>query len=507
MASTVILVPELTISTLNPAVALANVGVAVTGNRISATGNPGTLKSRFGEAELIELPNCLLSPGFVNAHQHGRGLSQIQLGYHDDFLELWIHNRRARGPLDPYPVTKLAAVNMVANGVTATIHANYSYGSGDYEGELRAALRAYDEVGIRVTMCVGAMDRGSVVYPPHEACFMRDLPLELRDWVTAPRPLAYAGDGSATVGLMSRLLSDFAGHPRIRLCYGPAGPQWVSDALLSHLVRDAERRDLGLHLHALESPAQAAAAAEIFPGGAFAHLEAMGALTPRTVLAHGVWVAKADIEILARNRAIIVRNAGCNLRLRNGIAPVAAYLQHGVRVAVGTDNAALADDEDLLKELRLVQQLAKVPDWNAPASSPTTEDLLAMAITNGVAAAQLDGSIGVIEVGAKADLIAISLDAVRSPYLDEDMRILEALFARAQGTDVRMTMVDGRILYRNGVHLTVDCNEIHAKAAEAAKLARVSSDRDARVRTPQFASAIKDHYRTHGHPHPPAQPR
>jgi 5-methylthioadenosine/S-adenosylhomocysteine deaminase len=68
-------------------------------------------------------------------------LSQIQLGYHDDFLETWIANRRGRGVLDTYAVTRLAAARMLTQGVTTTIHANYSYGSGNYEASGRSSER------------------------------------------------------------------------------------------------------------------------------------------------------------------------------------------------------------------------------------------------------------------------------------------------------------------------------------------------------------------------------
>jgi cytosine/adenosine deaminase-related metal-dependent hydrolase len=173
---------------------------------------------RCPDAQIERLPNCLVMPGLVNAHQHGRGISQIQLGYHDNFLELWIASRRGRGVLDPYPITMLAAANMLAHGVTTTIHANYSYGSGDYEAEVRASLQAYDESGIRTTMCIGAMDRGYTVYPPHEACFLAGLPDELRIWLTRPDRHPYAGDADATIALMERLLAEYADHPRIRLC-------------------------------------------------------------------------------------------------------------------------------------------------------------------------------------------------------------------------------------------------------------------------------------------------
>src|SRR6185295_2685203 len=201
---------------------------------------------------------------------------------------------------------------MLAHGVTTTIHANYTYGTGDYEAEVRASLRAYDEAGIRVTMCIGAMDRGFTVYPPHEACFLASLPADLSEWLSRPGAQLYAGDAAGTIALMDRLMSDYRDHPRIRLCYGPAGPQWVSDELWRALARDADRRGIGLHLHALESPAQAAAARELYPRGVLAHLADLGAMNSRTTLAHGVWVNDDDIDLIAKTGATVVRNPGCN---------------------------------------------------------------------------------------------------------------------------------------------------------------------------------------------------
>ena len=495
MTDITILHPEMVLPDPDPAGLRVGAAVAVDDDWIAAVDELDVLQARWPDANVEPLPGCLVMPGLVNAHQHGRGIDQVQLGYHDDFLELWINNRRGRGVLDAYPITKLCAANMLANGVTTTIHANYTYGGGDYETEVRASLRAYDESGIRATMCVGAMDRGSVVYPPDEACFMAGLPRDVRDWLTRPGPPAFAGDGAATVSLMQRLRGDYGGHPRIRLCYGPAGPQWVSDALWRCLAEDAGNEGLGIHLHALESPAQAAVCAELYPEGVFKHLEGLGAMTPRTVVAHGVWVDDADMEVLARTGATVVRNPGCNLRLRNGIAPLSRYLQHGVRLAIGTDNAALADDEDLFRELRLGALLAREPDWTG-AKPPTTSDLLAMATVNGAVAAQAAPDVGTLEEGRKADLIAVSLDAVRRPYLDPDMPILDASLARASGRDVRLTMVDGRVVYRDGRHTLLDMESVANEARRAALAARRPGDPRNTDRMLALRRHMSEHYRS-----------
>ena len=503
MSETTILSPEVILR--SPAAPLlVGDALAVDETRVAAIGKLDTLRARWPDARVVPLPDCMVMAGLVNAHQHGRGLSQVQLGYHDDFLELWISSRRARGVLDPYPITKLAAANMLARGVTATVHANYTYGSGDYEAEVRASLRAYDEAGIRVTMCIGAMDRGSSVYPPHEACFLEGLPADLRSWLSRPGINPYAGDAKGTIDLMDRLLIDYAGHPRIRFCYGPAGPQWVSDDLWTGLARDADRRGIGLHLHALESPAQAAAAEGLYPHGALTHLERLGAMTPRTVIAHGVWVSDRDLDVIARTGATVVHNPGSNLRLRNGIAPVARYLARGVRVAIGTDNAALADDEDLLKELRLAALLARNPNWRGD-PPPSSSQLVAMSTTNGAVAAQIAPDVGTLEIGSKADLVAVSLKSARTPYLDADMPLIDAFLARATGMDAVLTMVDGRIVFRDGDFTSLDHAEIARGAAATALAARSPRRPEDSRRTEDLKQHLTSHYRNLTRP--PETPR
>jgi len=358
---------------------------------------------------------------------------------------------------------------------------------------LREQLRAYDEIGLRMTMCVGAMDRGTTVYPPHEACFLAGLPDDLKNWLSRPGAPAYAGDAGATIALMERLLSDFRNHPRIRLCYGPAGPQWVSEQLWIALARDAAAKDLGIHLHALESPAQRDAAAELFPKGAFDWLDRLGVMSARTAIAHGVWVNDADMEIMARTRVTVVRNPGCNIRMRNGIAPLAKYLQHGVRLAIGTDNVSLSDDEDLLSELRLAGHLARDPDWNGP-QPPSIHQLLAMITANGAVAAQWSSEIGAIEPGKRADLVAISLNRTRLPMLDPDMPLLEAFLTRAQGRDVRLTMVDGHILYQDGKFPGFDLNEIEQAAVQSATGARRPRDEADHERAAKLRTHLGRHY-------------
>jgi cytosine/adenosine deaminase-related metal-dependent hydrolase len=191
----------------------------------------------------------------------------------------------------------------------------------------------------------------------------------------------------------------------------------------------------------------------------------------------------------------VVRNPGCNLRLASGIAPMARYLAAGVRLAIGTDNHALADDEDLLAELRLAGVLAREPGWGAP-PAPTTDDLLAMATVNGAVAAQWGGEIGRIAPGCLADLAAFSLKRTREPVLDPDTPLLDAFLARANGADVRLTMVGGRVLYRDGRFADPSLMEAAETAAVAsARAGRRPADPENLGRSLRLHGRLCDHYR------------
>lgn len=406
------------------AAVIADGAVVCEHGRIAALGPA----ERAEGDQRIDLGDAILVPGLVNAHQHGRGVSQILLGHPDDALEPWIAGRRRWGPPDIRAVTRLAAEQMLAAGVTAALHANYAWGTGDHEAELRAAIAGYLDAGLRATVCIGAQDRGLLVYPDaDETAFAAVLPPAL-----VPRAAPYMADAAATIALMDRLAADYAGEPLIRLAYGPAGPQWVSDDLWRALARDAAARGIGLHFHLLESPAQAASCARLYPEGVMRRLQSLGALDAPCSAAHGVRMTADDMALAAAHGVTVVVNPGSNMRLRNGAPPVAALRAAGVRVAVGTDDCALSDDADQLRELRLAALLARDADGR-----PDAAEALAMGTAEGAAAAFHPAGAGVIAPGAAADLAAFA--APGGWGADP----LDAVLARGGARDLLLTMVGG----------------------------------------------------------------
>lgn len=387
-------------------------------------------------------------------------------------LEAWQTLKRRRGWLDPAAMVPLAALRMLASGTTACIHANTAWGRADQADDLARTIAAYDAVGLRAMVGVGVQDRGGLVFPAEEqGAFLAALPDDLRALVGEPDPPVFARTAAEAEALYDALVGRLPAHGRISLCFAPAGPQWVSDRLFEGVATAARSRGAPLHLHALESAAQAGAAPALYPEGTLARLAALGVLGPGTALAHAVHVTGREAEIAADTGTILVRNPSSNLRLGCGAAPLAEWLAAGVRVAIGTDNQTLDDTEDLWTELRLAAALAASPSWRAP-PRPDAAALLAMATERGAEAMGLAGRIGRVAPGFRADLVALDLGRLRGAYADPSLPLAALIAGRASAATVRMTMVDGRVLYRDGTFPHLDPEAVAAAAARASDASR-----------------------------------
>jgi cytosine/adenosine deaminase-related metal-dependent hydrolase len=442
----------------------------------------------------IELPGQMLISGAVNAHQHGRGITNFQHGFADERLETSLHARIGRGRLDPYAMTLLAAKRMIASGVTACVHGNVPYGSGDLAGEVDAMLRAYDDAGLRALVCVGAQDRAHVVYPEaDEAAFEHSLPDDLRALVASRRKPPYAPDAEATIAAMDQLWPEWSGHARLSLGYGPSGPQWLSDGAFEALAKDAATRGAMLHYHCLESWTQRAACDRLYPEGVLARLRRLGALHDRVSLAHIVWLDEDDVAIAADAGVTLVRCAGSNLNLSVGQAPTAHYLAAGIEIAIGTDGRSIDDGEDIWREARLVWALARGDGWEAPPAPDAAAWL--RALTSGGAKAGGFAHVGEIREGWRADLVAVNLAMLRGIYADPDSGEVELLAKRMTAEAVRLTMVEGRILYRDGAFLVPELERAEALAAASAQESKRTRNADAAAMADRLRPYLDAHYR------------
>jgi cytosine/adenosine deaminase-related metal-dependent hydrolase len=211
----------------------------------------------------------------------------------------------------------------------------------------------------------------------------------------------------------------------------------------------------GLHTHLLESPAQRQYLDSWLGRSVVTVLDTLGLLGPATSLAHAVHIRPAEIELLAQRGAQVVTNPGSNLRLGNGIAPVAALLDAGVPVAVGTDDMAAGDDDDLFAEGRLMALLQRPRGrWLAAAQ------VLSMLTSAGAGAALFGALTGRLEPGRRADLVLLATGRLDEPGTGPPASDLELVVARAAARDVRTVLIDGSVRYHEGRHTWVDRAEV-----------------------------------------------
>src|SRR5207342_2658294 len=138
---------------------------------------------------------------------------------------------------------------------------------------------------------------------------------------------------------------------------------------------------------------------------------------PKTVVAHGVWVTDADIQILKRRNVGVSHNPESNMKLASGIAPVGKYLAADIALGLGTDGAASNNDLDMFEAMRQAAFLAKIATRD-PTAVPA-QTALDWATVGGAAVLGMHRSIGSLEAGKRADLIAVSMSAARqTPMYD-----------------------------------------------------------------------------------------
>ena len=179
--------------------------------------------------------------------------------------------------------------------------------------------------------------------------------------------------------------------------------------------------------------------------------------------AHCVWIEPSDMEIFRSRGVSVAHNPTSNMKLGSGFAPIPALLDAGVNVTLGTDGTASNNNLNLFEEMHLAAIIHN--GFHNDAALLPAKKLVEMATLNG-AKAQGRMDTGALEVGKKADLIALDME---KPHLVPDLDTAALLTYSAQGGDVVLTMVDGEILYENGEFLTLDKERILFEAREAVK--------------------------------------
>ncbi len=429
----------------------------------------------------------LVMPALVNAHDHARAVPSSAYGVHARPLEIWLQALNLLPPVDPYLAACVSLGRSALGGCAAVmVHFTRPLGNEGLVEQAVAVARAARDIGLRVAFAVALKDRNPLTYGPHHDLLAR-LPEPVRGEIAARLPGA-PSEPAEQIALVEAVAEALAGFD-VDVQYGPTGPQWCSDALLAAIAEASARTGRRIHMHMLETPYQRAWADRAHPEGLVDHLDAIGLLSPRMTLAHCTHARPSELDRLAERDVTIAVNAGSNLGLRSGIAPVAEMVRRGCRVAMGLDGLALLAEEDALGEMRLTHALHGGLGFREDVSAAR---ILRLALRDGRRAVTGEERGGVIAPGEPADLLVIDR-ATLDPYRLPGGTDLDLLLSRGRTEHIAEVIVAGRTVAREGRLTRIDHAAMQVEMLEVLRSGMARDDM-LRRSLEVLALALAEHY-------------
>ena len=237
----------------------------------------------------------------------------------------------------------------------------------------------------------------------------------------------------------------------------------VSEALYKEMSGLSRTKKIPITMHCAEVKADREFYASL-SHTPMSYCEEVGLLGPQTVLVHMVHLDDSDIAKLAETHTHVAHCPTSNAKLASGICRVPDLQKAGVNVGLGTDGAPCNNSNDLMQEMKLAAIIHKAVSYD-PTAVPA-ETVLEMATINGARALGMEDSIGSLEVGKKADFVAVDVRGVgMQPWFSP----VSAVVYSATGRDVDMVVVDGKVVVRGGKLMTMDEREVIREAEMRSK--------------------------------------
>ncbi|MDR2132258.1 MAG: amidohydrolase [Clostridiales Family XIII bacterium] len=406
--------------------------VGVAGDRIAYIGEKAPAED-FGE--VYDGAGRLLMPAFFNAHAHSP--MTLLRGYGENLkLQDWLTTRifpfedKLTGE-DVYAGTLLAIAESLRFGIVSTTDMYYF---------CEDMLRAFIESGAKVNVSRGI------------TCFTDAELADLEGFKEAKRLFeTYDGAAEGRVKVEMSLHAEYTSNPKIA-----AG-----------LAEYANAAGAGMHVHVSETKTEHDECAARRGGKTpVAYLSSLGFFETRTTAAHCVHVTEDDMDTLARKGVTVASCPISNMKLSSGVCDVPRLLEKGVNVAIGTDGVASNNSLNFIEEMKFFALSNKLARRDPTLVSPA--ETIRAATASG-AKSQGRTDCGAIRVGAKADLIVLDLSL---PNMRPVHELANNVVYSASGSDVRLTMADGKVLYKDGVYTTIDLEKALFAADKATERIR-----------------------------------
>ncbi len=427
-----ILIKNAVIVTMDAGRVIKNGWLLVGDSKIEAIGEAAVpLAVQSGCKEVIDAGANIIMPGLINAHTHSA--MTLFRGYAggkalSEWLEKYIFPVEDRLEYnDCYWGNQLAACEMLASGTTCCADM-YFKSESLAETILQSGMRA------NISRC-------GQWFGEEQDDFSADP--RLKEQISLYDAYHNAGDG--------RIKVDIAVHS-VYL----STPRYLQTAYAL-----ACERGLRFHIHLSETMKENEECAARFGKSPAAYLHDIGVLSQNTIAAHCVHLSEQDMALMAAAGATAVHNPASNLKLASGIAKTWEMHRRGVNVALGTDGVSSNNNLDMFAQMYLAALVACGVSLDAQATD--AQSVLEMATVNGAIATGRANRTGMLKAGLAADLIMVDTHA---PNMVPMHAAADNLVYAAHGANVRLTMVDGKILYRDGEFLTLDYEKITGEMAK-----------------------------------------
>ena len=396
--------------------------------------------SDAGVGTIIDGRGKLVMPGLTNAHVHS--WEAMYKGRYDNLpLELWMllcYPILGAVPLPPrliYLRTMIVGMECLKTGVTNVLDDVIEMPTQDLD-QLAAAFQAYDDLGIRANVSGHIINR-----PFSETIPFTDelLPDDLKAKVAAAPPPST----QSFIDLAEEAVSRFHNKKgRLRYVIAPSGPQRCTDDMLISAYELADKHDMAYHIHILESKIQAVTGHEFYGKTLIGHMNDIGALGPRTTIAHSVWVTDEDIRMVADAGSTVVHNTISNQKLCVGTMPFRKMMDAGITIGLGSDGISPNDTPRIFDVMKAAALIHKVSTPDFP-QGPSTTEILRAGTINGARTAVIDDETGSLEVGKKADLLILNMKTLNFTPLND---VRNHLVFCENGTSIEKVMVNGEIV-------------------------------------------------------------
>jgi len=274
-------------------------------------------------------------------------------------------------------------------------------------------------------------------------------------------PTVWSSSASDCLAKAETMVASKSGSDRLSYALAPHAPYSVGDNSFRRIAQLSEAWNLPVHLHLLETAYDVTQSEAEFSERPLQRLQRLGLLNQRLLAVHMTQLEKSDIDLLSRQGVHVVHCPKSNLKLASGFCPVGALLDAGINVSIGTDGAASNNKLDLLAEAQMAALLAKGRSGKATVVDAFC--LLEMLTINAARALGQGDSLGSIEPGKWADLIAINLAAPETQPVHNVVSQIAYAVASSQVSDV---WVAGEHLLRNRQLTRMDIVDVLRRAED-----------------------------------------